>query len=384
MSEAISVEEHAEAMTAYLAEGVAVGEALGNRGPVEYNTKGRLTTEILDKYWEHGFYIFEGVVGHDEIAKLRTEIGDMIDRAPTGPESTVDQYGNEAFGLDFARPAYTFIKPLSDPWGGTELLGGRHPHRMLEPTPDQDAPEYTPYLMHGMCQLLDSGLELYGHPTLLAIAASINGEDFVPFNDAIFVKLPGLGGAVAWHQDGVTHWDNPDWDIGIHGFNFQVQLYPASPRNCLWVIPGTHHHGRADIRAMIAANGGSERLPGAVPLTCNPGDVTIANRQVLHGSFANTSEDARISVTFGFHRYRSIIGARAGLSQAKEAIYYDDERIWSRAAVIQVAIDARAQAYPDDARFDYAPFADRVEDYRFTPETFESVIRDYNLKDLAI
>ena len=47
--------------------------------------------------------------------------------------------------------------------------------------------------------------------------------DGVPYNDAIFVKQPGLGASVAWHQDGLTHWDAPDWDPDIHGFNFQVQ-----------------------------------------------------------------------------------------------------------------------------------------------------------------
>ena len=57
--------------------------------------------------------------------------------------------------------------------------------------------------MGGMCQIMDSGLRLYGHPDLLAVAASINGDDFVPYNDAIFVKQPGLGGSVSWHQDGV-------------------------------------------------------------------------------------------------------------------------------------------------------------------------------------
>ena len=47
--------------------------------------------------------------------------------------------------------------------------------------------------MGGMCQIMDSGLRLYGHPDLLTVAASINGDDFVPYNDAIFVKQPGLG-----------------------------------------------------------------------------------------------------------------------------------------------------------------------------------------------
>ena len=115
--------------------------------------------------------------------------------------------------------------------------------------------------MSGMCQIMDSGLRLYGHPQLLGIAASINGDDFVPYNDAIFVKLPGLGGSVSWHQDGVTHWDSPQWDQGIHGFNFQVQLYDTSARSCLWVVPGTHKDGKLDIKKLVAQNQGSEFLP---------------------------------------------------------------------------------------------------------------------------
>ena len=54
-------------------------------------------------------------------------------------------------------------------------------------------------------------------------------------------------------------------------------------------MPGTHKKGKLDIKAMVADNDASDRLPGAVPLTCNPGDVTMVNRQTLHCSFANTS-----------------------------------------------------------------------------------------------
>ena len=48
-------------------------------------------------------------------------------------------------------------------------------------------------------------MRLYGHPELLAVAVAVNGEDFVPFADALFIKEPGRGASVAWHQDGVTH-----------------------------------------------------------------------------------------------------------------------------------------------------------------------------------
>ena len=30
-------------------------------------------------------------------------------------------------------------------------------------------------------------------------------------------------------------------------------------------------------------------------MICNPGDVVISNRQLLHGSFANTSENWRVT-----------------------------------------------------------------------------------------
>ena len=148
---------------------------------------------------------------------------------------------------------YTLIRPLSDPVGGTKEKGGRHPSKMAEPKPESGAPAYVVHQMRGMCQFMAAGLCVYGHPQLLAIAASINGDDFVPFNGVIFVKQPGLGGSVAWHQDGVTHWNSPDWDEGIHGFNYQVQLYPTTAANALWVVPGTHKLGRADIRHMLSA-----------------------------------------------------------------------------------------------------------------------------------
>ena len=95
---------------------------------------------------------------------------------------------------------------------------------------------------------------------------------------------------------------------------FKVQLYRCTPANCLWVVPGSHKLGRQDIPKMIAENAGSDRLPTAVPLFCEPGGwVTLVNRQMLHGSFANTSPDQRVSLTFGFHRRASVIGQRGAL-----------------------------------------------------------------------
>ena len=78
---------------------------------------------------------------------------------------------------------------------------------------------------------------------------------------AIIVKLPGEGRIFPWHQDGTTHWDSPDWHMHSHGFNFMPQVYGSTAANGVWVVPGTHASGHADIRALADA-AGSERLAG--------------------------------------------------------------------------------------------------------------------------
>jgi ectoine hydroxylase-related dioxygenase (phytanoyl-CoA dioxygenase family) len=380
----ISPSEHINNMSRYIKTGEEIASNIDNRGPLVLTKNGKLQSDILEAYWEHGFYIFENVIDEQEIKELRGDANNMIERAPAEPGGLYDAKGRKALGRDFAREPYTFIKPLSDPWGGTALLNGRHPTKMNEPIPEKDAPEHIVHLMYGMCEAMPAGLRVYGHPKLLAVAQSINGEDFVPYNDAIFVKQPGLGGSVSWHQDGVTHWESPNWNEGIHGFNFQVQLYPTTPANSLWIVPGSHKEGKIDIKKLMSNNKGSDQLPGAMPLVCNPGSVTLVNRQMLHGSFANTSPDIRISITFGFHRKTSVLGQKAALSMNGSNTVYDEKRIFERSAVIQVAIDARHQHFNDEPTFTYKPFIGLEDKHRFSEETFNKVIKDYNTRDLAI
>jgi len=386
----LTAADHAADMANYVEERAEHVRGLGNRGPVRFDDGGKLHSDIIDAYGKLGFYIFEGVVDDDEVTELRAAIEDTLERAPTSPDSDTDAHGRPALGVDYPIQPFIFIKPLSDPWGGTNLLSGRHPTKMAEPAPEGDTPEHVVHLILQMCTSMPAALRLYGHPDILSIAEAINGPDFVPYNDAIFVKKPGVGGSVSWHQDGATHWDSPNWNPGIHGFNFQVQLYPTTPANALWVVPGSHAEGRIDIVSRVAENGGSDRLPDAVPLLTEAGDVTIVSRQMLHGSFANTSPDPRVSITFGFYPHSSVLGVAGGLNitldenKGGRVKVYDEEHIRRRSAVVQVALDARHQARPNERRYRYAPFADIEDEYRYGPETIESVLRDYTLYDIAI
>lgn len=180
--------DHATAMAAYAAEREARVAELGVRGPLELGPDERLHPDIVAAYSTHGFYIFEGVVDDDEVIALRSAVEDVIDRAPTHPGADLDRHGRPALGRDHAVDPFLLTKPLSDPWGGTKLLAGRHPTQMTQPDAGAEAPDYIVHLMFGMCVLMPEALRLYGHPDLLAAAASINGDDFLHHNDAILVN----------------------------------------------------------------------------------------------------------------------------------------------------------------------------------------------------
>jgi hypothetical protein len=381
--EAPSVDYGSEegAMVRYREAGERRARALGNRGPIRFDAHGRLDPAILEAYSRCGFYVFEGVLKAPELADIERDVAEMLMRAPVTRGSPVDRLGRPALGADCRAPNISWVKPLSDPLGGTDRANGRHPAKMFEPAAPAEAPDYVVQLILGSLQFSDACLRVYGHPQLLAVAAAINGDDFTPFNEAVWIKQARLGGSVAWHQDGWTHWGSPQFDEGTHGFNFMAQLYGCNAANGLWVVPGSHRHGKADIKAMVEA-AGSDRLPDAVPMLCDAGDVAICNRQAIHGSFANTSDDVRVTINFGFHRRRSVLGVTSGGVHNPVAVY-DDARIRERSRLILYAIDARRQRFPDETPYRYAPLAAQEALYRWTPQA-RAQIKDYNLLDLGI
>ena len=118
---------------AYLAEGERRARELGNRGPLRFDGNGKLRQEILDAYWRTGFYVFEGVVGGEELSELKADFARVLERAPHARGADTDARGRPALGVDLERPQFQFARPLSDPAGGTAANGGRHPVKMTEP-----------------------------------------------------------------------------------------------------------------------------------------------------------------------------------------------------------------------------------------------------------
>ena len=372
-----------ESRAAFFAEGTERAQAMGNRGPLRFTEDGAIHPDILEAYWATGFYVFEQLLGPDELAEARADIDAHLDRAPyPTKDSPVDRHGRPFLGHDLTVHPWDMAPALSDPMGGSAANHGRHPFKMDEPTPEVEGPADVTYMVRGCLQHSEAFLRIVGHPGLLAMAEAVNGPDFTPFTEVLFVKEPGLGPSVAWHQDGQIHWDNPNWDEGIHGFNFQVQLYGSTAENGVWVLPGSHKLGKIDINALMDEAGAGERLPEAVPLVCEPGDCTMVNRQALHGSFANISPDRRVTANFGFHRYTSVIDQVGKLSGAGNR--YDAEYVRRRCRTIALAIDARSQRFPHEVPYRYQPFADAGDRPRYDERSRREILHDYNVCDLGI
>jgi ectoine hydroxylase-related dioxygenase (phytanoyl-CoA dioxygenase family) len=373
--------EQADAMRRYLLAGQAAALALPNRGPLRFTESGSLAEEIRAAYSEYGFYIFENVLSAEELDDIKADLEMMRAQFPTGPESKVNAEGEPALGADAKALTLVWSKPLGDPLGGTALANGRHQVKMFEPEADADAPLAAPFILLGSLQFSDACLRTYAHPELLQVAAAINGPDFAPFNEALFIKDPGIGAAVSWHQDGVTHWDSPDFDEDIHGFNFMAQVYGSTAVNGVWVLPSTHKQGKLDIAELVEESG-SERLNGAVPIVCNPGDVVICNRQLLHGSFPNCGFEPRVTVNFGFHKRSSVLGVMGGGIHS-DAQVFDDATVSRRSRAIGYAIDARKQRFPDETPYEYQPFLASGDAYQWDADARRN-LKDYNLDDLSI
>ena len=366
-------------IAAYIRDGERMAYQLGNRGPLKFNADGTADRAILDAYWHFGFYVFEGAVKSDELVELQTELEGAFDRAPHTKDAILDSRGRPAMGTESELSSFRYSKPLSDPDGGM----GRHPAKMLVPEPPPDAPEYVIAGISGPIQLLNSCFRLYGHPHLLSITEQINGSDFTPFSESMIVKPAGLGPSVAWHQDGTTHWDRDDLDDGTHGFNFMFQYFGSTAANGVWVLPGSHKREKIDIEKMMADNSGSDRLPGAVPMVCDPGDIVVSNRQLLHASFPNDSPYKRVTFNFGFHRRSSVLNVRRK-RQDKPDLVYDEELVIQRSRMIALAIDARSQRFPDEPRYVYKPLAGQEDSNRWNETTRECILNNRSLINLSI
>jgi ectoine hydroxylase-related dioxygenase (phytanoyl-CoA dioxygenase family) len=132
----------------------------------------------------------------------------------------------------------------------------------------------------------------------------------------------------------------------------------------------------------MVAESGSERIDGAVPIVCEPGDVVICNRQLVHGSFANSGFEPRLTINFGFHRRSSVLDVQ-GAGIHSKPIVYSNQVIEERSKVIGYGIEARQQKYPNETAYSYKPFESSNLTFDWN-QSIQATLKDYNALDLSI
>lgn len=191
--------------------------------------------------------------------------------------------------------------------------------------------------------------DLLAHPFVLRSVERLMGPDLFPTWDAMVVKMPGRGIAVPWHRDAATDCvgDRPI-------FNVDFYLDPADDRNGVWAIPGSHRwspdraaafqreHHRAD-----ATIDDYRRVPGAVALHMEPGDILFHDILLLHGSPESDAPTLRRVVYYEFRT--------AGVEAERGP--HTPAYIPLKQAVLRGALRTRRErgALPGETPFDYRP-----------------------------
>jgi hypothetical protein len=65
-------------------------------------------------------------------------------------------------------------------------------------------------------------------------------------------------------------------------------------------------------------------------------------------------------------------------------VTFNDAHIYERSRMIAIGIDARHQRFPNETPYCYQPLADEADKNRWTEKTRETVVKNYNLRDMYI
>jgi non-haem Fe2+, alpha-ketoglutarate-dependent halogenase len=140
--------------------------------------------------------------------------------------------------------------------------------------------------------------ELAAHPCLLNAVESILGPDILVWGTLILSKPPDCRSVVCWHQDNAY----AGFLKGSPALSAWIALTPATAENgCMRVIPGSH--GR--LLPFIEVQDQNDMLKrgqrvaeeidesAAVDLELLPGEASLHDIGLVHGSNANRSDGAR-------------------------------------------------------------------------------------------
>ncbi len=159
------------------------------------------------------------------------------------------------------------------------------------------------------------------HPTILDAVEDLYGPDLLLYASATWIKEPGTGSFVSWHQDSTYFGLDP-----LENVTVWVALSRAdSEAGCMRVLPGSHKLGQLPSRLEPATDNllssGQNVVhrfneADTIEMPLEPGEMSMHHTCTIHGSPGNRGNDRRIGM--GMHYMpthvrplRSLIDAKA-------------------------------------------------------------------------
>ena len=148
-------------------------------------------------------------------------------------------------------------------------------------------------------------LNIARNTDILDMVEQLIGPDFALWNSSFFAKPANGGHATPWHQDG-EYWPI----VPLATCTVWIAIDRATPENgCLQVIPGSHkdqrlrrHHTNNNSALTLNQELDADELEQsqAKPIVLEPGQLSLHDVYLLHGSDANHSTHSRRGMTLRF------------------------------------------------------------------------------------
>ncbi len=230
-------------------------------------------------------------------------------------EKEIDSYHSQGYIVpDFQLPA-------------ADLDGIRHSHQKLV----AHYPEFEDYCP-ALLAFDPYFLGIARNPDILDMVAQILGSDIALWNSSFFAKPAGKGKRVPWHQDGEY------WPIRpLATCSVWIAVDESNRDNgCLQVIPGSHrdrslnqheHNDSKNVSLPLQLKEGEFDAAKAVPIELKPGQISLHDVYIIHGSEPNQSSRPRGGMTLRYMPTTSVYDreiARAGegpLSMKERTLY---------------------------------------------------------------
>ena len=147
--------------------------------------------------------------------------------------------------------------------------------------------------------------ELVRHPGILDAIESLIGSDILLYHLTCWIKEPGDGSFVSWHQDGTYFNLTPAEHVTAW-----VALSDATLESgCMRILPDSHHAGQQNHEQgptvdNLLSNGQQVALDieesKAIDIIVPIGSVSFHHTYIVHSSGPNKSDDRRIGIGISY------------------------------------------------------------------------------------